>query len=478
MPFFFRAASSKACLSRFLSLRLARTPTIHLFPLNQTSSLSTCQVNRNSTAQSEALDRLDAKAVLGMLTLGVDRIFSNDQGVLPTDAELDRIIDRANPERATGGGAGGGGGGAGPSASGLLTDGRVSAAAYDKGQTLMSTFSLHGQDYSQYKSLGDIAKEFAAVTTKRERTTNTVRRVWGGGGGKAVSVHGSCLFFSFHSPHDHLQRFSRTLPPSIHPTRLEYTIHSTYALLPINSTNATTPNSTPLPQVEVDGYTVLKANLYSLKDGEPSVFGREADPALREAVKNPPKRKLAKAGVDYGESNWCQVCWDGGELLCCEGCPVTVHPVRAGREAMTVRPSVYRRAFLLLLLLFLFFVHFFLFFGYDSGYVYPHAAALHPSSTPSSAPYQECIGMNKKQLASLHLAWRCPHHECGVCGRKAQDAGGLLFRCEGCEMAYCEDCTPSEMEIVGECQRFAVLSFTHPKQVRAALRCVTVARVL
>ena len=22
----------------------------------------------------------------------------------------------------------------------------------------------------------------------------------------------------------------------------------------------------------------------------------------------------------------CQVCWDGGELMCCDFCPVSVHP--------------------------------------------------------------------------------------------------------------------------------------------------------
>mmetsp|Transcript_6234 Transcript_6234/g.11764 ORF Transcript_6234/g.11764 Transcript_6234/m.11764 type:complete len:696 (+) Transcript_6234:1-2088(+) len=38
----------------------------------------------------------------------------------------------------------------------------------------------------------------------------------------------------------------------------------------------------------------------------------------------------------------------------------------------------------------------------------------------------------------------CPQHICSECGRKASDAGGLLFRCVVCPCAYCEDHVPSE----------------------------------
>jgi SWI/SNF-related matrix-associated actin-dependent regulator of chromatin subfamily A member 5 len=60
-----------------------------------------------------------------------------------------------------------------------------------------------------------------------------------------------------------------------------------------------------------------------------------------------------------------QICWDGGSLLCCEICPVSVHP--------------------------------------------------------------ECLGWTREE-ADKCKRFICPHHECYVCGRKAAAVGGLLFR--------------------------------------------------
>lgn len=34
----------------------------------------------------------------------------------------------------------------------------------------------------------------------------------------------------------------------------------------------------------------------------------------------------------------------------------------------------------------------------------------------------------------------CPHHACWDCGKKAPQAGGLLFPCVRCVKAYCEEC--------------------------------------
>lgn len=60
-----------------------------------------------------------------------------------------------------------------------------------------------------------------------------------------------------------------------------------------------------------------------------------------------------------------QVCWDGGELVCCDVCPAAYHA--------------------------------------------------------------ECLGQDPTHLeAKQH--WACPHHACGACGRGPAAAGGLLFR--------------------------------------------------
>ena len=47
------------------------------------------------------------------------------------------------------------------------------------------------------------------------------------------------------------------------------------------------------------------------------------------------------------------------------------------------------------------------------------------------------------------------------CGRKAQAVGGLIFRCECCPAAYCEDHLPIDSELVGHCKRFEDLGMRH-----------------
>lgn len=69
----------------------------------------------------------------------------------------------------------------------------------------------------------------------------------------------------------------------------------------------------------VDGYEVLKENNYDMETGmkheKPSA---PAAPA--------PRRKLQRAGTDYSHVDHCMVCWDGGDLVCCDHCPCSYHP--------------------------------------------------------------------------------------------------------------------------------------------------------
>ena len=46
--------------------------------------------------------------------------------------------------------------------------------------------------------------------------------------------------------------------------------------------------------------------------------------------------------------------------------------------------------------------------------------------------------------------------------------GGLIFRCEMCPNAYCEDHLPppGKFAIVNRCKRFQALDQVHPKQAR------------
>jgi SWI/SNF-related matrix-associated actin-dependent regulator of chromatin subfamily A member 5 len=167
--------------------------------------------------------------------------------------------------------------------------------------------------------------------------------------------------------------------------------------------------------MEIDGHTVLKANNYSLEDGEPSVNAREA--ARFGNKKKPEKRPRAQvAGRDYGHSYTCQACWDGGDIVCCDLCPVSVHA--------------------------------------------------------------ECVGVTQDEVAKA-TRWACPHHSCHECGRKAAAVGGMLFRCEACPRAFCEDHMPPAAEIIGQCKRFQALGQRHPAQacfIRCDQDCVKWAR--
>jgi hypothetical protein len=54
----------------------------------------------------------------------------------------------------------------------------------------------------------------------------------------------------------------------------------------------------------------------------------------------------------------------------------------------------------------------------------------------------------------------CSHHRCSQCSKNTEAAGGLLFACESCPHAYCEDCRPAGSRILGHSERFKELGFT------------------
>jgi hypothetical protein len=163
--------------------------------------------------------------------------------------------------------------------------------------------------------------------------------------------------------------------------------------------------------IEVDGFTVLKENNYDMEQGEPSVYASEAKPSALVAGRNAPSSKRdrgrQRAGVDFAHSSVCQSCWDGGDLLCCDLCPVALHA--------------------------------------------------------------ECAGYTPAEVRAMRR-YACSHHQCSVCGRKAQAVGGMLFRCECCPRAFCEDHRPQEAEIVGRCARFENLNQNRPTSA-CFIRC-------
>lgn len=130
------------------------------------------------------------------------------------------------------------------------------------------------------------------------------------------------------------------------------------------------------------------------------------------------KRELQKAGIDYEHDDICMLCKDGGLLVCCDGCPAAYH--------------------------------------------------------------SECLGYSMAELNKLvNGKWYCPHHSCGICGKKSHAVGGLLFRCEMCPNAYCEDDLPAEAELIGTSERFQNLGQIHPSQayfIHCCSYCVYLAK--
>ena len=122
--------------------------------------------------------------------------------------------------------------------------------------------------------------------------------------------------------------------------------------------------------VMVDGFAISKESM-GCGDWEavPTLAGK--DPRLAEP------KKARKAAIDHQDH--CQVCWDGGELTTCSGCPRSYH--------------------------------------------------------------LKCLNgdMKKKARASFG-SFYCPQHECFDCEKKTGDAGGLIYRCRWCEKGSCEDC--------------------------------------
>lgn len=55
--------------------------------------------------------------------------------------------------------------------------------------------------------------------------------------------------------------------------------------------------------------------------------------------------------------------------------------------------------------------------------------------------HEACCGIKVKDFQS------CSHHRCYECDKNANGAGGLLYRCQSCPLAYCPDCLPQSDEI-------------------------------
>ncbi|KAJ8613508.1 hypothetical protein CTAYLR_002184 [Chrysophaeum taylorii] len=147
-----------------------------------------------------------------------------------------------------------------------------------------------------------------------------------------------------------------------------------------------------------------------------------------------------KAGRDYDHESHCLICWDGGDIVCCDVCPTSWH--------LECLASI--------------------------NFPSPFGAA--PVSTPSrsrGSSSKSRAARPKKPRARRPTVgtWACPHHRCSSCQRKCAAAGGLLFRCAVCPQTYCEDHLPANARMLGRCDRFEALGQRHPTQACFILCC-------
>lgn len=133
--------------------------------------------------------------------------------------------------------------------------------------------------------------------------------------------------------------------------------------------------------VMVDGHPVLKETIGN-NEWEAVATMTGKDPRLAEPTKR--KRKPIE------HQDYCQVCYDGGSLVVCSGCPRTYHHTCLTKEFQLKTNS-------------------------KMGQFY------------------------------------CPQHQCADCSQKTTNAGGMLFRCRWCESAYCEDCIDfDKVDLLGD----------------------------
>lgn len=133
--------------------------------------------------------------------------------------------------------------------------------------------------------------------------------------------------------------------------------------------------------VMVDGHPVLKETIGN-NEWEAVATMSGKDPRLAEPQKR--KRKALE------HQDYCQVCYDGGNLVVCSGCPRTYHY------------GCLSKAFQL---------------------------------------------KTKSQMGTFY----CPQHECADCSQKTTNAGGMLLRCRWCESAFCEDCIDfDKVDLLGD----------------------------
>jgi hypothetical protein len=132
--------------------------------------------------------------------------------------------------------------------------------------------------------------------------------------------------------------------------------------------------------VQVDGHSVLRENNYTMQEAIHTLSG------VSSSSSSSSSSSTKKTKQEYVHDNICLICWDGGELVCCDSCPASFH-----ERCLETH-------------------------GYKG----------------------------RGALGFLKDAFVCPQHACQICGRRPSAAGGVLIACTECPSCFCEDHEPEE----------------------------------
>ena len=125
-------------------------------------------VNRGSTKTSEKLEKLGTQALLEMLTFGADKIMSADEDELPSDADIDALIDRTATEPPDGGSeAAAAAGGDAQHKRPLQVGTAQTAASFDAQLPMHLTQTMQGEAIAKDTTLAGIGRQWQEMQGKR-----------------------------------------------------------------------------------------------------------------------------------------------------------------------------------------------------------------------------------------------------------------------------------------------------------------------
>lgn len=285
-------------------------------------------VTRGGSAQAEELEGMGKAELLKTLTFGMDSVVA--AGCMPTDEELDKIIDRTTTTKSS-------------TETYAIGRSQNSAAAGDGGEgasvrqnaedfEMVAPQSLRTFEGMEYTAKGASGESSASAVPLELRKLDVqtgaqlqVQDAGAGGSASGAADGGGDGDGGGGSGIGSMADIAREWQEKTKRSR-------TSRFMEVTDESGVT-------------HRVLKLNNYDLESGESSVFTTELSAGGGSGgggggggVKRKRGGKAKRgsglgrqiAGRDYVHQDLCMNCWDGGALVCCDICPASYHPACVG----------------------------------------------------------------------------------------------------------------------------------------------------